>query len=64
MTTDDTSGTGDVSIFDETLLASSQVRLFGRLFRGLKLDAGGLGALNDENRPQNGNPLIDKLDPK
>ncbi|WP_322097024.1 hypothetical protein, partial [Pelagibius sp.] len=51
----------EVSIFDETLLASSQVRLFGRFYRGLRLDEDGLGALNDDSRPQNRNPLTDKL---
>ncbi|NIA70664.1 hypothetical protein HBA54_18865 [Pelagibius litoralis] len=61
---DDNDKRGDVSIFDETLLASSQVRLFGRVFRGLKIDEEGLGAFNDDKRPFNKNPLTDKLDPE
>ncbi|HIP77302.1 MAG TPA: hypothetical protein EYH07_02410 [Kiloniellaceae bacterium] len=64
MISDDKRPDRDVSIFDETLLASSQVRLFGREFRGLKLDDEGLGAFNDPKRPQNRNPLTDKLDPE
>ncbi|MGF1628617.1 MAG: hypothetical protein ACFCUT_04035 [Kiloniellaceae bacterium] len=58
------SGTkGGGSIFDETLLASSQVRLFGRIFQGLKLDPGELKAVNGKRPPHNRNPLTDKLDP-
>ncbi len=51
-----------VSIFDETLLASSQIRLFGRIFRGLKLDDAGLAAIKPGANSANANPLTDKLD--
>jgi len=52
------------SIFDENLLASSQVRLFGRIFHGLKLDPEGLATLSHDGPSPNRNPLTDKLNPK
>lgn len=54
---------GGPSIFDETLLSSSQVRLFGRIFHGLKLDPAGLAELSQNSALPNRNPLTDKLNP-
>ncbi len=58
-----TSGGGatPVSGLDETLLASSQIRLFGRDFVGLTLNLEALAALQGGDPSPRKNPLTDKL---
>ena len=51
------------SIFDDTLLSSSQVRLFGREFNGLSLDTAWLKKMASQSGPGKGGTLATKLDP-
>lgn len=61
MVSDDNGAKEQVSLLDETLLASSQVRLFGREFKGLQLNQDALQALTGGAAGSNRNPLTDKL---
>jgi hypothetical protein len=63
MASDDDGTQEQVSILDETLLAPSQVRLFGREFKGLLLNPDALQAVTRSGPHPNRNPLTDKLNP-